>query len=325
MSSDRQTPATAEPNSRPWHGIELRHLAALAAVIEEGSFHRAAKRLGYSQPAVSQQIAALERAVGHRLIDRGVGERATLTEVGSIVLRHARTIDNHLAAAQADVARLTSSSGGTLQVGVYSSAGAHLIPGILSHYTSSSPAVDVELTETVADLELFALLERGELQLAFVVLPTRPGPFQWAELLRDPYVLVVRNDSPLARGGRPPSLKDLASLPLISFRDCRNTNQVLESLKSTGEEPHVVFRSNDNGIVHGMVSAGLGVALLPSLATVPDDDLMILDLGGLFPPRVTGIAWHLERSLEPAAEAFVDIARRISRSFPRCSMAASAA
>jgi DNA-binding transcriptional LysR family regulator len=304
----------AEPSSRPWHGLELRHLAALTAVIEEGSFHRAARRLGYSQSAVSQQVAALERAIGHRLVDRGAGEQIRLTKIGSIVHHHAKAINDHLSAAQADVIRLTSKTDASLRLGVYQSVSAHLFPRILTEFVSSS-SVEVALTETVGDLELFGLLERGELELAFVVLPTTPGPFGWTDLLRDPYVLVVRGDSPLAAVGRRLTPEEVATLPLVTFRDCRSTEFALTSLRSTGAEPRVVFRSDDNEIVLGMVAAGLGAALIPSLAVSPHDDLVALDLDG-FQPRVTSIAWHRERSLSPAAEAFIEVARRVAGSMP---------
>ena len=302
----------AEVASRPWHGLELRHLAALIAVIEEGSFHGAARQLGYSQSAVSQQVAALERAIGHRLVDRGAGERVRLTEIGSIVLHHAKAINDHLSAAQADVARLTSKEAESLRLGVYQSVSAHLFPRILTEFVSAS-SVEVVLTETVGDVELFGLVERGELELAFVVLPTAPGPFNWVDLLRDHYVLVVRADSPLASTDHTLTPEEVATLPLICFRDCRSTEYALASLRSTGAEPRVVFRSDDNEIVQGMVVAGLGSALIPSLAVSARDDLVALDLEG-FPPRVTSIAWHRERSLSPAAQSFIEIARRVSSS-----------
>ena len=87
-----------------WLGVELRHLLALQAVAEEGSFGRAARSLGYTQSAISQQIAALERIVGQRLIDRPGGPRpVTLTDAGALLLTHARAINARLAAAQADL------------------------------------------------------------------------------------------------------------------------------------------------------------------------------------------------------------------------------
>src|SRR5947208_14695455 len=98
-----------------WLGVELRHLAALQAVAEGGSFGRAAARLGYTQSAVSQQIATLERLVGERLVDRPGGPRpVTITQAGTVLLRHADGIVARLRAAQADLAALRDGSAGPL-------------------------------------------------------------------------------------------------------------------------------------------------------------------------------------------------------------------
>src|SRR5262249_20138842 len=87
-----------------WHGIEVRHLAALQALAEEASVHGAARRLGYSQPAGSQQLAALERIVGTQLVNRPrVSQPLTLTEAGQRLLVHARAVQASLATAEAEL------------------------------------------------------------------------------------------------------------------------------------------------------------------------------------------------------------------------------
>src|SRR6478672_12201374 len=119
-----------EPDS--WLGLELRHLIALKAIAEHGTFGRAAKELGYTQSAISQQIATLERIVGQRLIDRPGGPRpVSLTEAGELLLRHADAIVARLQAAQADLHALRSGEAGRLRVGTFQSAGARLLPEII--------------------------------------------------------------------------------------------------------------------------------------------------------------------------------------------------
>src|SRR5207245_6806349 len=105
-----------------WLGVELRHLAALEAVAQTGAFGRAAQRLGYTQSAISQQIAMLERIVGERLVERPGGSRpVTFTEAGRILLRHAESIVARLQAAQADLASLSSGEAGSLSIGTFQS------------------------------------------------------------------------------------------------------------------------------------------------------------------------------------------------------------
>src|SRR5271154_362187 len=182
-----------------WLGIEIRHLAALQAVAEEGTFRGAATRLGYTQSAISQQIATLERIVGAKLIERPGGPRAvSLTMTGELVLRHAEAIVARLKAAQADVAAMVDGGSGSLRVGTFQSAGARLLPGLMRRFRDDWPDIQVMLIESASDDELLASVERGDLDLSFVMPPLPEGPYAVAELMTDPWVLLVPAGSPLA-------------------------------------------------------------------------------------------------------------------------------
>jgi DNA-binding transcriptional LysR family regulator len=297
-----------------WLGLELRHLIALKAIAEEGTFGRAAKRLGYTQSAISQQIAMLERIVGRRLIDRPGGPRpVSLTEAGDLLLRHADAIAARLQAAQADLAALDAGDAGPLRIGTYQSVGARVLPELLREFCAGWPQVDVTLQESADDRDLIRLVEQGDLDLSFVVMPLDPGPYEVVELFRDPYVLVVPAGSPLASRDRPPSLRELLDHPLISNRTCRTTRRVEDRLRQAGREPNIAFRSDDNGTVQGLVAAGVGVAVVPRL-TVDETDpaVQVVDLGDRVPPRLIGIAWHRDRRRTPAADAFVELARTLT-------------
>jgi molybdate transport repressor ModE-like protein len=295
-----------------WLGVELRHLAALQAVAEEGSFGRAAERLGYTQSAVSQQIQALERIVDQRLVERPGGpRRVSLTEAGELLLRHAAGIVARLQAAQADLAAFAEGSAGTLRVGTYQSVGARVLPRLLREFTEAWPSVSVQLTEWSDDGHLLGLVERGELDFSFVMLPVEEGPFEPVELMLDPHVLVVPADSELARRHKPPSLREVAGMPLIGNRLCRSVHQVETRLRDAGVEPQIVFRSDDNGTIQGLVAAGVGVALVPLLTVdTGHEGTAVLALADV-PPRRIGIAWHRDRYRSPAALAFVDLARDV--------------
>jgi molybdate transport repressor ModE-like protein len=295
-----------------WLGVELRHLAALQAVAEEGSFGRAAERLGYTQSAVSQQIQALERIVDQRLVERPGGpRRVSLTEAGELLLRHAAGIVARLQAAQADLAAFAEGSAGTLRVGTYQSVGARVLPRLLREFTEAWPSVSVQLTEWSDDGHLLSLVERGELDFSFVMLPVEEGPFEPVELMLDPHVLVVPADSELARRPKPPSLREVAGMPLIGNRLCRSVHQVETRLRDAGVEPQIVFRSDDNGTIQGLVAAGVGVALVPLLTVdTGHEGTAVLGLADV-PPRRIGIAWHRDRYRSPAARAFVELARDV--------------
>ncbi|MGH3077027.1 MAG: LysR family transcriptional regulator [Gaiellaceae bacterium] len=293
-----------------WHGLDLRHLVALKAIADEGSFGRAAERLGYTQSAVSQQIATLERIVGLRLIERPGGPRPiSLTEAGSILLRHADAIQARLLAAKADMSALEAGDAGRLRVGTFQSVGTRVLPSLLRRFTETHPNVEIVLRESVDESELLEMIERGELDLTFWTLPVAAGPYESVELLHDPYVLLVPAGSPLAALKRPPSLKEIALQPLIGFNQCSAMEQVESQLGSSGRTPTFVFRSDNNGTVQGLVGAGVGISVAPLLTVDEDDERVeLVDLQGRIPPRVIGLVWHADRHRSPAAEAFVETA-----------------
>jgi DNA-binding transcriptional LysR family regulator len=305
-------------------GLELRHLIALKAIAEEGTFGRAAASLGYTQSAISQQIAMLERIVGQRLIDRPGGPRpVSLTEAGELLLRHADAIAARLQAAQADLAALDAGDAGPLRIGTYQSVGARILPSLLFGFKAEWPSVTIGLTESTDDEELLTLVERGELDLTFTMVPVPHGPFEFVQLLRDPYVLVVPAESPLARRDRAPTLREIAELPLIANRHCRSLDAGLQALRATGREPKIVFRSDDNGTVQGMVAAGMGAALVPRL-TVDEADprVTVIELSEKIPPRLIGVAWHRDRKRTRAAEAFAELAQQVTAAFDTSAVAA---
>jgi DNA-binding transcriptional LysR family regulator len=295
-----------------WRGLELRHLLALHTVAQTGTFGRAAELLGYTQSAVSQQIASLEAMVGQRLAERSRGHSGIdLTEAGRLLLTHADSVLARLRAAHADFAAFGQGALGALRVGTYQSVSTRILPGLMREFSAAWPDVEVQLSEPSSH-DLLPMVERGELDLTFEVVPLADGPYEALELLRDPYVLLVAADSPLARRKQPPSPGEIARLSLISFQSPRESAVLERMLRGQGSAPRVIFRSDDNGAVQGMVAAGLGVAVVPALAVdARDPGVVALPLGNAVPPRVLCLAWHRDRYRSPAARAFVDAAARL--------------
>jgi DNA-binding transcriptional LysR family regulator len=295
-----------------WLGLELRHLATFDAVAEEESFSRAAAKLGYTQSAVSHQIAALERIVGVRLIDRPGGPKpVTLTKHGMLLRRHAHRLLTGLSAAEADM-RKSLDGDSTLRVGTFQSVSTKALPWIMKLFAREFPHTAIELTDGASDCDLLRLVEVGELELAFAGLPLTEGPFDFVELLTDPYVLLIPTESELATRDEPVKLQELARIPLISFQRCRKLAQLEDSMLARGLRPRFVYRSDDNGTVQAMVSAGMGAALVPRLAFQPDDvGVSIVELAVSVPPRIIVVAWHQDRSLSAASKRFVEISRLV--------------
>jgi DNA-binding transcriptional LysR family regulator len=298
-------------SANEWLGIDLRHLAALEAVARTGSFGRAARELGYTQSAVSQQIAQLERIVGQKLFDRPGGpRRVEPTEAGLLLLGHADAIVAQLDAARADMAALAEGAAGTLRVGIYQSVGARLLPALVRRFREQWPLVGVRVREESAAADLLRLLEHGELDLSFADLPLRDGPFEWAELLQDPYVLLVSARSDLASLDSAPSLREVAKLPLIGRR---STGEPERFLAGRVPDVNVVFRTDDNGTLAAFVAEDLGAAIEPRLVVDPRDrDVKMLPFGSRIPPRTLVLAWHRDRYRSQAAQAFVELAQELA-------------
>jgi DNA-binding transcriptional LysR family regulator len=291
-----------------WAGLELRHLLALKAVAEHGSFHRAAAALDYTQSGISHQIAALERIVGERLLVRPGGSRPVrLTEVGERLLDHGRAVLEQLDAAQADVAALRAGAAGRLRVGAFQSVGARVLPPLMSRLSRERPGLRIDLTQTTSDPELFELLADGRLDVTFAMLPAPEGPFRVRELFADRFVILAAANSEVAGRGRRLSLAELAELPLIAAHACRYTSGLETQLRERGFEPNVVQRSDDNGTVLGLVAAGAGFAFVPQLvADTGNGHLAVLEVDEPLPPRRIALATRRDRHAPAALETFID-------------------
>src|SRR3954470_8343702 len=243
-----------------WSGIEMRHLVALDAVAREGSFRRAATRLGYVQSAISHQIAALEGLIGKRLIERSRGTRPlALTPAGEILLAHTDALIARVRAAQADLAALDGEGAAALRVGATPDMLARLVPSFLRVY-----GAPVSLHETSSTRALLAALVRGELDLALAETPLPKGPLDAAPLCADPFVVLLQAGAPLTRLRRPVACDDLARPPFIAHAPARE--HVEEQLRGHGVEVRFVLQAETGSGVQGLVAAGLGAAIVPRVA-----------------------------------------------------------
>lgn len=250
-----------------WLGVELRHFITLRAVVEEGSFKAAARRLGFTSSAVSQQIALLERRVGHRVLERrpGPGSRPDLTEAGAILLSHGQEILRHFALAQANLASLVDPSSQRFRVGFFQSVGSGFLPSVLRSLNGFPSSMAIELIQESESGTLLAMVGRGELDVALTDEPAVRRDFEFRPLFVDPWVVVSRRN----RFGSIPrlGLAALAREPIITFTDrCTAVRQLERSLELRQLRLNVVLRSDDPALIEELVLAGNGSALVPRLA-----------------------------------------------------------
>ncbi|MET8623167.1 LysR family transcriptional regulator [Kitasatospora sp. NPDC004669] len=277
--------------------IEARHLRVLRAVARTGSFSAAARELGCTQPAISQQMKALEKSVDTPLVVRS-GRGMQLSEAGRVLLKHATGILAGLSAAEEEVAAIAGLRAGRVRLVSFPTASSTLVPPGVARLRDSHPGVRVSLVEAEPP-ESLAMLRGGECEIALafrypqsegaVALPAPAhgtprearaeanleaqqlsAGTDWSDLvvtplLDDPLVGLLPATHPLAGRGRPVELAELAGEQWIAgCPQCRG--HLVELCAGAGFEPRIDFATDDYPAVVGLVAAGLGVAVLPRLA-----------------------------------------------------------
>ena len=305
-------PPSGEPLGGSWSALELRHLQALIAVADDRTFSRAAARLGYTQSAISQQIAALERMVGTPLFDRPGGPRPVeLTEAGRTMVEHARGVLRRLGAAQAELAAIAAGDRGTVRVGTVQSVGTRVLPQVLARFHERRPGVDVVLRESHDVHELLDAVADGELDVTFTEV-TPEDRFEYRRMLDDPFVLVAPAGSPVAEQASV-TIAEVTTLPLISYRDAV-CSTLVEQIFRPGETPTFVFRSDDNPTIQGCVASGIGYWATPLLTVDTDDPaIAVVPIEPAPDPRRIALAWPATRRSSPAVGDFVDVAEEVCR------------
>ncbi len=293
-----------------WTDVSARHLLALRAVTEEGTFGKAAQRLGFTQSAVSQQIAALEQIVGQTIFDRPAGPfPPRLTPAGALLLEHTSELIDQLERAERAMARFAEGISGHLRVGTFQSISARVLPSALGRLHVEAPGVEVTLREDDIDWDFHhAALRRGDLDLAFVVGEVDPC-FSSRLLGDDPHVAIVSAGTP----DGPLDLNELSRLPMIGQPAGDTCGLIVEhSLERLGVTPRYVFRSHDNGAVQGMVGAGVGVAVVPLLTVdTSDPSISVRATEPPIEPRRFSIVWDSGRTLPPVAHRFVELVAEV--------------
>ncbi|WP_031175812.1 MULTISPECIES: LysR family transcriptional regulator [Streptomyces] len=245
--------------------IEARHLRVLRAVATTGSFSGAARELGCTQPAVSQQMKALEAAAGTPLLVRS-GREMRLTEAGEALVRHATGILAGLAAAEEEVAALAGLRAGRVRLVSFPSGSSTLVPTAVAAMRADHPGTRVSLVEAEPPRSV-DMLRAGDCEIA-LAFRYEAAP-EWDDLvarplLTDRLVGLVPERHPFADADEV-DIGTLAEEPWIAgCPRCRR--HLVQVCEAAGFTPRIDFATDDYPAVVGLVGAGLGVAVLPELA-----------------------------------------------------------
>lgn len=246
--------------------IEARHLRVLRAVAATGSFSAAARELGCTQPAVSQQMKALESSAGTPLLIR-TGREMRLTQAGEVLVRHASGILAGLTAAEEEVAAIAGLRAGRVRLVSFPSGSSTLVPTALAALRAAHPGTRVSLVEAEPPRSV-EMLREGDCDVA-LAFRYGAGPDEWNDLvvrplLADRLVGLVPEAHRLAEA-ESVGIAELADESWIAgCPRCRR--QLVDVCEEAGFTPRIDFATDDYPAVVGLVGAGLGVAVLPELA-----------------------------------------------------------
>lgn len=246
--------------------LDVRRMQLLRAIVTSGSVTAAARDLGYTPSAVSQQMTVLEKEAGITLLER-TGRGVRPTDAGRLLNAYAVAIGEQVAEAEAALADLREGRTGRLAVRYFATAGASLVAPAVALFRRAHPGVRVELRLAEPE-ESLPELKRGGTDLAIVVhSPDRVSGdgIRFAHLLDDRYLAVLPRGHRLA-AKRTIDLADLADEPWVGSEwpgPCLDA--VLGACESAGFRPDFVVQSEDYATAQGFVAAGLGVALVPEM------------------------------------------------------------
>jgi DNA-binding transcriptional LysR family regulator len=284
--------------------MDPRRLLTFREVARQGSFSRAGEALALTQPAVSQQVSALERQLGVRLLERGPGG-PTPTDAGALLLAHADAVADRLAQADAQVAELAASERETLRIGAFPSALATVIPSAIRRLREQLPEVQVEAGEASSE-ELGAMVAAGTLHAAMCfqdaeLPPRRPEGTERHELGREAMLAVLAEEHPLAGRER----LRVAELAEETWTAPSRDHLVYRTCVNAGFEPQIAFVTRDVLAARGLVASGLAVTLMPALLAAGLPGVAMVPLDGPQPYRSL-YALTPAAGVRPAALAFIE-------------------
>lgn len=285
--------------------MELHQLRYFCAIVDSGSFSRAARLTHVSQPSLSQQIRKLEDELGARLFDR-LGRSVRLTELGQTFLPRARAVLHELEAARGDLDHQKDSVGGAIVIGIIPTVAPYLLPRHLADFSRKFPKARLTVVEEITPV-LLDRLRAAAIDLAIIALPIRGHEFESFPILTERLFAALPRQHPLA-GKRTLSLKDLRAEPFLLLRDghCfRDT--ALAACDRARLHPQVVFESGQFSSLLSMVGAGMGVSIVPEMAIDNKSRCTYVSLADEEASRTIGIVRLRGRSLSRTQNAFLSL------------------
>jgi LysR family transcriptional regulator, hydrogen peroxide-inducible genes activator len=269
--------------------MEIHQLRYFCAVAKTGNFTRAAAREHVAQPSLSQQILKMEDELGAKLFDR-LGRGVRLTAFGQTFLPRAQAILRELGEATSEIQQMVGMEAGTIVFGTIPTIAPYFLPSKLSKFLSQHPQVKLRVIEEITPM-LLTQLHEGVMDMALVALPVTGPEFVTREILREPMYLVVPKGHRLAHEKSTP-LKEIQEDPFLLLKEghCFR-DSVVSACQRSRTKLNVVFETGQFSTILAMVSAGMGISVVPEMAIESIRGCRFIPLADSTAYRRIGLVW----------------------------------
>ena len=282
--------------------MELNQLEYFVALAHIKNFTRAAKSLNVSQPALSRSIIRLEKDLNVPLFIRD-SRKVNLTQYGQSFLSYAERILQELETARQDITNMAEPDRGVVNLSFMHSLGAYLVPDLLKQFRKLYPKIQFRLNQNHSFL-LSKQLINGESDLCLCSTPLNMDGIAWVPLLNEELFIIVPNNHPLAERDCI-DIKEISSEPFITLKPMYGLRTQTEHIFELASiRPKIRFEGDEIVTVASLVSAGLGVSLVPKIPGMEHLDIKFLSVDNPKCSRDIGLAWYSNKPLSLAVHRF---------------------
>ena len=289
--------------------MEIHQLEYFIAIVETGSFSRAAERCNVAQPSLSQQIKKLETEIGHRLFDR-LGRTVVLTDAGRLLIPKARTILEEIHGIRTDIHADIQEGRGSLAVGFIPTVSPFVLPGVIRRFSQEFPEASLEVHEDLTE-EIVRKIIAAELDVGITSLPIKSKLIQTEELLTETLLVASSRKYEIAERASI-QVKELDDFPFIALSEVHCLGEQVQSFCYQQDVAlNIVCHTTQLSTVHNCIAMGLGVSLVPQALAIHDplEQVVYRSVSDSLPQRKIVAATHAKRNISYLARQFIEVVR----------------
>ncbi len=296
--------------------MELHQLRYFVAVVENGTFSRAAERVHVAQPSLSQQVRKLEDELGQPLFNR-LGRSVELTDGGRQLLTRAREILRQVDDTQRQLQESSSGEAATLTVGALPMIAPYFLPPVMERFHREQPNVTLCLQEELTTRLVQEVID-GQLDFAIVALPINDPRLREEDLFAEPFYVVLPRDHRLAKRKAPVTFKDLKNEAFILLHDMhRLGDKIMRICRHNEYHPNVLIRTLQLDTMHQFVARGFGISIVPEMARKEHGDGHVYrPLSGKNATRRVGVIWRKKSYRSKTAGRFIEMLKEARSEAP---------